>query len=34
MLFAVGVGLLGPLLYWFTAAPFQRRRLASAPAAD
>jgi amino acid transporter len=27
--FAVVVGLLGPLLYWFTAAPFARRRLSA-----
>jgi amino acid transporter len=33
-MFAVAVGLLGPLLYWFTAAPLKRRRLAAAPAAD
>jgi len=32
--FACGVGLLGPLLYWLTAAPLARRRLAMAPAAD
>jgi amino acid transporter len=31
--FAVCVGLLGPLLYWFTAAP-RARRLAAAQAAD
>jgi len=32
--FAVAVGLLGPPLYWLTAAPLKRRRLAAAPAAD
>jgi amino acid transporter len=32
--FACGVALLGPLLYWLTAAPLARRRLAAAPAAD
>jgi amino acid transporter len=32
--FACGVGLLGPVLYWLTAAPLARRRLAIAPAAD
>jgi amino acid transporter len=34
LLFAVCVGMLGPLLYWFTAAPLARRRLAAAQAAD
>jgi amino acid transporter len=33
LVFAVGVGLLGPLLYWFTAAP-RARRLAAASATD
>jgi amino acid transporter len=33
LLFAVAVGLLGPLLYWLTAAPRSRRRLAAAEAA-
>jgi amino acid transporter len=33
LVFAVCVGLLGPLLYWFTAAP-RARRLAAAQAAD
>ena len=32
--FACGVALLGPVLYWLTAAPRARRRLATAPAAD
>jgi amino acid transporter len=32
--FAVAVGLLGPLLYWLTAAPLKRRRLAAASATD
>jgi amino acid transporter len=32
--FACGVALLGPVLYWLTAAPLARRRLATAPAAD
>jgi amino acid transporter len=32
--FAAAVGLLGPLLYWLTAAPQKRRRLAAAQAAD
>ena len=32
--FACGVALLGPLLYWLTAAPLARRRLATVPAAD
>jgi amino acid transporter len=34
LLFALGVALLGPLLYWLTAAPLARRRLASAQATD
>ncbi|MGO9540981.1 MAG: APC family permease [Terriglobales bacterium] len=35
LLFASGIALLGPLLYWFTARPLARRRaLASAPAAQ
>ena len=34
LLFAVGVSLLGPLLYWATARPLARRRLAAAQAAD
>jgi amino acid transporter len=34
LMFACGVALLGPLLYWLTAAPLARRRLATAPAAD
>jgi len=34
LLFAVVVALLGPLFYWFTAAPRARRRLAAAQAAD
>ncbi|HUN85569.1 MAG TPA: APC family permease [Terracidiphilus sp.] len=32
--FAVGVALLGPVLYWLTAAPLARRRLATASAAS
>jgi amino acid transporter len=32
LLFAFGVSLLGPLLYWATALPLARRRLAAAPA--
>jgi len=32
LLFAVGVGMLGPVLYWATAAPLARRRLAEVPA--
>jgi amino acid transporter len=32
--FALAVGLLGPVLYWITAAPLARRRLAAAQAAD
>jgi amino acid transporter len=31
LLFAFGVSLLGPLLYWATALPLARRRLADAP---
>jgi amino acid transporter len=31
LLFAFGVSLLGPLLYWGTAAPLARRRLAAVP---
>ncbi len=31
-LFALGVGLLGPILYWATARPIARRRLAALPA--
>jgi amino acid transporter len=34
LLFATAVGLLGPVLYWLTAAPFARRRLASDPASE
>jgi amino acid transporter len=34
LLFASAVGLLGPVLYWLTAAPRVRRRLAAAQAAD
>jgi len=34
LLFAIAVGLLGPILYHSTAAPWARRRLAAAPAAD
>jgi amino acid transporter len=34
LLFSVLVGLLGPVLYWLTAAPLARRRLARASAAD
>jgi len=34
LLFAVVVGLLGPVLYWFTAAPLARRRLKATHAAD
>jgi len=34
LLFAFLVALLGPLLYWLTAAPLARRRLAAASAAD
>ena len=32
--FALAVALLGPVLYWITAAPLARRRLAAAQAAD
>jgi len=32
--FAIGVALLGPVLYWLTAAPLARRRVAAAPAAE
>jgi len=32
--FAFGVALLGPVLYWLTAAPLARRQVATAPAAD
>ena len=32
LVFALGVALLGPVLYWLTAAPRTRRKLASAPA--
>jgi amino acid transporter len=32
LLFAFGVSLLGPVLYWVTALPLARRRLAAAPA--
>jgi amino acid transporter len=32
LLFAFGVSLLGPLLYWATALPIARRRLAAVPA--
>jgi amino acid transporter len=32
LLFAFGVSLLGPVLYWLTALPLARRRLAAAPA--
>jgi amino acid transporter len=32
--FSVAVGLLGPILYWATAAPLARRRLAAAQATD
>jgi hypothetical protein len=34
LLFAVAIGLLGPILYHSTAAPWARRRLTAAPAAD
>jgi hypothetical protein len=34
LLFAVVVALLGPLFYWIIAAPWARRRLAAAEAAD
>jgi amino acid transporter len=34
LLFAVVVGLLGPVLYWLTAVPLARRRLAASAAAD
>jgi amino acid transporter len=34
LLFAAGVGLLGPLLYWGTARPLARRRLAASQPAD
>ena len=34
LLFAICVALLGPVLYWLTALPLARRRLATAPAAD
>jgi amino acid transporter len=33
LLFAFGVGMLGPLLYWVTAAPLARRRVSAADAA-
>jgi amino acid transporter len=32
--FSVAVGLLGPVLYWITARPLSRRKLAEASAAD
>jgi len=32
LLFSVAVGLLGPVIYWATAVPMARRRLAAAPA--
>jgi hypothetical protein len=32
LLFAFGVSLLGPILYWATALPIARRRLAAVPA--
>ncbi len=34
LLFATGVALLGPILYWLTAALLARRRVAVAPVAD
>jgi amino acid transporter len=34
LVFSVAVGLLGPILYWLTAARFVRRRLAAASATD
>jgi amino acid transporter len=34
LVFAAGVALLGPVLYWLTAAPLARRRLAAASATD
>ncbi|HUZ95747.1 MAG TPA: APC family permease [Edaphobacter sp.] len=34
LLFSVAVGLLGPVLYWLTAVPLARRRMASMPASD
>jgi len=34
LLFAFGVSLLGPILYWATARPLSRRRLAAATPAD
>jgi amino acid transporter len=34
LLFALVVGLLGPVLYWLTAVPLARRRLAAAQASD
>jgi len=34
LLFAFAVSLLGPILYWATALPLSRRRLASATPAD
>ena len=34
LVFSLVVALLGPVLYWFTARPLARRRLATAPAAD
>jgi amino acid transporter len=34
LLFAISVALLGPVLYWVTAAPRARRRVAAAEAAD
>ena len=34
LLFACAVGLLGPVLYWLTAAPLLRKRLASTKAPE
>jgi hypothetical protein len=34
LVFAASVALLGPVLYWLTAAPRARRRVAAAAAAD
>ena len=34
LLFALGVSLLGPILYWATARPIARRRFAPATPAD
>jgi amino acid transporter len=34
LLFAIAVGLLGPVLYWITTDPLARRRLAAADASE